>query len=319
MRQRWFALAGLLLLVLLSIYTGAVKFPAHESFSEIVELLLVSRLPRTFAILLTGSALAVSGLIMQIVLRNRFVEPSMVGSTQGAVLGLLLGMIIAPSLPVMGKMICAMLSAFLAMIGFFLLQRRLVALGKIYDPLLLALVGIIYSAVLGALTTFIAYQTDTLQLLGVWIAGDFSAVIQGRYELLWIGGGMTLILYLLADRLTIAGMGEHMAKSLGVYYRSLVLIALLALSLMSALVVVSVGSIAFLGLIVPNVVRRFYGDNLRHALPCVAYVGASFLLLCDILSRVIRYPYEVPVGNIVGVLGAVCFLYYLLKTERRRG
>ena len=89
-----------------------------------------------------------------------------------------------------------------------------------------------------------------------------------------------------------------------------------AVSLMTAMVVITVGMIAFLGLVMPNIVRRFLGDNLRRSLPWVAWLGAVLLLVSDVLSRIVRYPYEVPVSTVFGIIGAALFIYLLLRPAR---
>ena len=141
-------------------------------------------------------------------------------------------------------------------------------------------------------------------------------MLRGRYDLLWLGGALAVLLYWFADRLTIIGMGEQVSTSLGLPYQQLVVLAMAAVSLMTALVVITVGSIAFLGLVMPNIVRRFSGDNLRRSLPWVAWLGALLLLIADIIARLVRYPYEVPVSTVFGIIGAVLFFYLLLKPVR---
>lgn len=290
----------LLGLALLSLFIGVANMDGLITVE--------SRIPRTLAVMLAGTALAVAGLIMQMVVHNRFVEPTTAGTAQGAALGLVAVLLLAPHFSVMAKMLVAAASAFLSMVGFLLIARRVPAT----DPLLLPLVGIVYGGILGAVATFFAYQADILQILDNWLSGDFSAVLRGRYELLWLTGAAVALAYYLADRLTIIGMGKQMARALGLPYRRLALLAMLTVSMMTALVVISVGMIPFLGLVMPNLVRQFVGDNLRRTLPWTAWLGAVMTLACDILARLIRYPYEVPVSTLFGVLGAGLFLYLLL-------
>lgn len=303
----------LLGLSLFSLFTGVAKLNWSNLFADPQSLLVLinSRFPRTLAVILVGVSLAVAGLIMQIIVHNRFVEPSVAGTSQGASLGLLLVMLFYPELPVLAKMAVASLSAFLAMGGFLILAQRIPA----HDPLLLPLMGIVYGGVLGAVATFLAYQNELIQLLRTMLSGDFSAIIKGRYELLWANGLAVIIAYLLADQLTIIGMGKQSAQALGVNYRQLTIITMAVVSMVTALVVITVGMISFLGLVMPNIVRQFTGDNLRRCLPWTAWSGACLLLICDILARLLRFPYEIPVSTIVGVLGAFLFLYLLLKNN----
>ena len=299
------------ILIIISISIGAANFHWGSLFSdsEVISLLLYSRLPRTIAIILTGATLAVAGMVLQIVLRNRFLEPNMVGATQSAALGVLLVSIYYPQAPQLTKMSCASVAALVGMTLFILLFRRLPAQRQIMIPL----IGIIYGSIIEALVNFIGIETNTLQLLAVWFAGDFSAVLAGRYELLWLTGIMTIVIYVLADRLTIAGLGQNISISLGVNYVRMMWIALFTVAMITAIVVVTVGQIPFIGLVVPNIVSRLAGDRLRQNLPSVALLGANALLICDIISRTIDPPYEVPVSMIFGIIGTIVFLYLLFK------
>lgn len=299
------------ILIIISISIGAANFHWGSLFndSEVISLLLYSRLPRTIAIILTGATLAVAGMVLQIVLRNRFLEPNMVGATQSAALGVLLVSIYYPQAPQLTKMSCASVAALVGMTLFILLFRRLPAQRQIMIPL----IGIIYGSIIEALVNFIGIETNTLQLLAVWFAGDFSAVLAGRYELLWLTGIMTIVIYVLADRLTIAGLGQNISISLGVNYVRMMWIALFTVAMITAIVVVTVGQIPFIGLVVPNIVSRLAGDRLRQNLPSVALLGANALLICDIIGRTIDPPYEVPVSMIFGIIGTIVFLYLLFK------
>ena len=299
------------ILIIISISIGAANFHWGSLFSdsEVISLLLYSRLPRTIAIILTGATLAVAGMVLQIVLRNRFLEPNMVGATQSAALGVLLVSIYYPQAPQLTKMSCASVAALVGMTLFILLFRRLPAQRQIMIPL----IGIIYGSIIEALVNFIGIETNILQLLAVWFAGDFSAVLAGRYELLWLTGIMTIVIYVLADRLTIAGLGQNISISLGVNYVRMMWIALFTVAMITAIVVVTVGQIPFIGLVVPNIVSRLAGDSLRQNLPSVALLGANALLICDIIGRTIDPPYEVPVSMIFGIIGTIVFLYLLFK------
>ncbi len=269
-----------------------------------VELLLLSRLPRTAAIILTGISMAISGVIMQLLVRNRFVEPSTTGTTEAAMIGLLIVAIWLPSLPIIGKMAVAASCAVMGLLGFFQLTKNIPP----EQPLLIPLVGLIYGGILGAIGTYVAIVYNLLQYLGIWITGDFSGILAGRYEFLWIAGGLALLCYWVADQFSVAGLGKSMSNSLGLNYSQVMIIGIGTVAINSSLVVVTVGILPFLGLVVPNVVSRIMGDNLRETLPVVAGLGAIFLLISDIIGRLIRYPYEIPAATVFGVVGALVFL-----------
>lgn len=307
-------LVGLLAVVSLFVGVSDVTLPqllAGES--EAWDLLWISRVPRTLAVILAGTAVAVAGLIMQLMVRNRFVEPSTVGTVESATLGILVITVLIPAAPIMLKMGVASVFALGGTALFLAVLGRLPA----RNTLLVPIVGIMLGGVIGSVTTFFAYKYDLLQTLSNWMIGDFSGVLRGRYELLWIVAALTLAGYLAADRFTVAGLGADFTTNLGMNHKAIMRLGLVLVSLISAVVVTTVGAVPFLGLIVPNIVSLLFGDNLRRAVPWTALFGAGFVLVCDIIGRTIRFPYEVPVGMVMSVLGATIFLALLLKTRKR--
>ncbi|MCF7529106.1 ABC transporter permease [Neisseria lisongii] len=305
------AVAALAVLSAVSLSVGVADFQWRKllEFSDDLQLMWVSRLPRTLAVVLTGASMAVAGMIMQILMRNRFVEPSMVGASQSAALGLLLMALFVPSAALMVKMSVSALAALAGMLVFMALIRRLPPSAQLMVPL----VGIIFGGIIESATLFLAYENDMLQMLSVWQQGDFSGVLLGRYELLWLTGILALAAYLIADQLTILGLGETVSVNLGLNYRTVLWAGLVIVALITSLVVVTVGNIPFIGLVVPNIISRLMGDRLRQSLPAVALAGAALVLLCDIAGRLIVYPFEIPVSTVFGVLGTVLFLWLLLR------
>lgn len=302
------SLGLLVILLFVSLSVGVGDFSWRLTDNDI-SLLTASRLPRTLAVVLSGIALAMCGMVMQVALKNRFVEPSMIGATQSAVLGLLVMTLLVPTAPLLTKLVVA---SIFAIVGILLFLRLIKALPA-SDFLMIPLVGIVFGGIIESITTFLAYQTETLQLLGVWQFGDFSHILAGRYELLWICGVLCGVCYILADKLTIIGLGDNIATNLGVNKKSLLTFVIVIVALMSTLVVLTVGALPFVGLVVPNIVSRLAGDRLRASLPSVAILGACAVLFCDIIGRIIRYPFEVPVATVFGVVGAVVFLGLLVK------
>lgn len=312
------AIAVVAVLAVVSLFIGVSDVSLRTLFGSgatdrATQVLLASRIPRTLAIVLAGMSMAVAGMIMQMLTRNRFVEPSTAGTVESASLGILLVILIAPETPVLGKMLVASVTA-LAGTALFLRILRAIPLRSV---LVVPLVGIMLGGVVSAVTTFIAYRFDLLQSLNSWTTGDFSGVLRGRYELLWIAFALTVAAYVAADRFTVAGLGEDFTTNLGLNYRRVVTLGLVIVSMVSASVVVTVGMIPFLGLIVPNVVSLFIGDNMRRAVPWVAVLGAGLVLACDIAGRLIRFPYEIPIGTMMGVVGSAIFLYLLLRRGSR--
>ncbi|WP_426745300.1 iron chelate uptake ABC transporter family permease subunit [Myxococcus faecalis] len=314
--------AGIVILLLalgsLLIGVGDVSWHALVTPSpdeQALQLLVISRIPRLLAVMLVGTSLGVAGLLLQMLVRNRFVEPSTAGSAESASLGLMVAAVLAPQLPVVGKMLVAALFALGGTALFLLILRRI----PLRSVLIVPLVGLVLGSVFDSVTTFYAYRLDLLQSVNAWKTGDFSTILRGRYELLWLTLGLTCCAYVAADRFTVAGMGESFTTNLGMNYTRIMGLGLLIVSLVTAMVVVTVGMVPFLGLLVPNLVSMFTGDNARKAIPWVAVGGAGFVLLCDILGRVVRFPYEIPGATIAGVLGSVLFLSVLLRRDARVG
>ncbi|SCY56601.1 ABC transporter permease [Microvirga guangxiensis] len=312
------AVSAVIILASISLLVGAGDLSLTallwpQEGQHATQILLISRIPRTLALILAGAAMAVAGTIMQALTQNRFVEPSTAGTVESASLGLLTVTLFVPDSPVIVKMLVAAGFA-LAGTALFLRILKLVPLRSV---LTVPLVGIMLGGIVGAITTFFAYRFDLLQSLNAWTTGDFSGVLRGRYELLWIGLALTLLAYFVADRLTLAGMGRDFSTNLGLRYRSIVSLGLIIVSMVTAIIVVTVGMLPFLGLIVPNVVSLMMGDNMRRSLPWIAVLGAGLVLVCDILGRVVYYPYEVPIGTIMGIIGSALFLFLLLRGRQR--
>lgn len=276
------------------------------------QLLLASRLPRTLAAILSGAGLAIAGLVMQTLARNRFVEPATAGTGQSAMLGILLVALFLPAASLPLKTLAASVAALAGTSLFLALANRLPPT----QPFLVPLFGLVYGGVVGALATYLAFEADLLQYLDIWTNGEFSGVLRGRYELLWIAAAMVAVAWVVADRLTVLSLGRDVATGLGLDYAALMRLGLVIVSVVSALVVVVVGLIPFVGLVVPHLVTRVRGDDVRGALPWVAGCGAGLVLACDILGRLLRYPYEIPVGTVLGVVGALAFLSMLFAGRR---
>lgn len=294
-----------------SLLTGVYDIFGSEDGGE---MFAITRIPRTIALVLSGAAMAMSGLVMQLLTQNRFVEPTTTGTTEWAGLGLLTVMILAPGAGIMAKMIGAVVAAFIGTMVFFLFLRRVSLKASLTVPI----VGIMLGAVVGAISTFLALQTDMLQSLGIWFAGSFTSVLRGQYEVLWIVALVGVAVFWVADRFTVAGLGEEVATNVGLNYNQVMLLGTGLIAVATGVVTVVVGNLPFLGLIVPNIVSMFRGDDLRGNLPWVCLLGIGIVTVCDLIGRTIIMPFEVPVSLILGIVGAVVFIALLLR-QRRRG
>ncbi|MDT9593315.1 iron chelate uptake ABC transporter family permease subunit [Nocardioides zeae] len=299
------------LLLVASLLTGVYDVFGGERGGE---MFAITRIPRTVALVLAGAAMAMSGLVMQMLTQNRFVEPSTTGTTEWAGLGLLTVMILVPQASLTERMLGAVLAAFVGTMVFFAFLRQV----TLRSSLIVPIVGIMLGAVVSAVSTFVALQTNMLQNLGVWFAGSFTSVLRGQYEVLWLVALVVVAVFVLADRLTVAGLGEEIATNVGVDYDRMILLGTGLIAVATGIVTVVVGNLPFLGLVVPNIVSMFRGDDLRSNLPWVCLLGVGIVTVCDLVGRTIIAPFEVPVSLVLGVVGAVVFIGLLLR-QRRRG
>jgi iron complex transport system permease protein len=307
----------LLLLAVLactSIFIGVEDLSPLDIFhlnKEQAGTLFDSRLPRLVSIIIAGMSLSICGLIMQQISRNKFVSPTTAGTMDWARLGILISLMLFTSASPLVKMSIAFV---FALAGNFLFMKILERI-KFNDAIFIPLVGLMLGNIVSSIATFIAYKYDLIQNLSSWLQGDFSLVVKGRYELLYLSIPLVIIAYVYADKFTVAGMGESFSVNLGLKYKRVVNIGLIIVSLIASLVILTVGMLPFLGLIIPNMVSIYKGDNLRSSLPHTALLGAVFVLFCDILGRVIIFPYEISIGLMVGVIGSGIFLYMLLRRK----
>ena len=278
------------------------------------DMFMTTRVPRTIALVLAGAAMALSGLVMQLLTQNRFVEPTTTGTTEWAGLGLLFSLILLPNASVLVKMIIAVAFAFVGTMVFFAFLRKV----TLRSSLIVPIIGIMLGAVVSAVSSYVALATDTLQQLGIWFMGSFTSVYEGQYEVLWVVLLVLLAVFFYADKLTVAGLGEEIATNVGLNYNRMILIGTGLIAVATGVVTVVVGSLPFLGLIVPNVVSMFRGDDLRSNLPWVCLLGIATVTVCDLLGRVVIAPFEMPVSVILGIVGAVVFVFLIVRSTRER-
>ena len=313
--QHRYLLFLLLLLSSISLFIGvsAVNIQGLLALdSQQWEIFTISRLPRLISILIAGSALSICGLVMQQLSRNRFVSPTTAGTMDSAKLGILIAILLFPSASMLLKTSIAIVVSFIGTLIFMTILGKL----KVKDSIFVPLVGIMFGNIISSITAFIAYKEDLLQNLSGWLQGDFSLIMAGRYELLYVSLPMLIIAYLFAQRFSIVGMGQDFATNLGLNYKQVLYLGLVIVSVVSSIIIISVGVIPFLGLIIPNLVTLYLGDNLKKVLSHTALLGAVFVLCCDILGRLVIYPYEIAINVVVGVFGSAIFLGLLLRRYR---
>ncbi|EAK2629256.1 ABC transporter permease [Campylobacter coli] len=299
---------------IISLFIGVIRINLDDIFSlsaTQLEIILLTRIPRLIAILLTGMSLSICGLIMQQLTQNKFVSPTTAGTMDCAKLGILISLIFFAGVSFFTQALIASIFALLGSFIFIQILRKI----KLKDVIFVPLIGLMFGGIINAITTFFAYALNYIQNIQGWLQGSMANVMQGNYELLYISLPLFILAYFLAHKITIAGMGEDLALNLGVSYNTILFSGLIIVSIITSVVIVSVGVIPFLGLIIPNLVAIYRGDNLKKNLIYIALCGALFLLVCDIISRLVIFPFEMPLSITTGVLGSLIFIFLLLKRK----
>ena len=276
-----------------SLFVGVIDVNIPGLFSGDLEqwkVFLISRIPRLLAILCTGVGMSVAGLIMQQLCMNKFVSPTTGATISSAQFGILLALLFMPASTIWSRALFAFVCAVLGTWIFVWFIQRI----QFKDVVMVPLVGIMFGNVIGGITNYLAYKYEMTQALSSWLVGHFSVVLSGNYELVWLTVPLVVLAFLFANHFNIVGMGKDFSKNLGVPYNLVLFLGLSVAAMITASVVVVVGSISYIGLIVPNVVAMFKGDKIRGTLVDTALFGAVFVLVCDMAARVVISPYELP-------------------------
>ncbi|PSW22018.1 siderophore ABC transporter permease [Photobacterium sanctipauli] len=313
-KKLFWAIIALLPVAAISLFIGVANVNLHSLLAgdeHTLSILFGSRLPRLLAICLAGAGLSVAGLIMQQVCQNRFASPSTTGTIDCAMLGYVLGIVFFAGA---NRWISLGVILIFALVGTLLFVQFLQRL-QFKNAVLVPLIGIMYGNVISAMTTFIAYRYDLVQTMSAWTVANFASVLQGNYEFLYLALPACMVAYYYASQFSAASVGESFAKNIGLDFQKIVFIGVLIVAILSSTVVMIVGVIPFLGLIVPNLVAIFMGDNMRRNLPWTAYWGVVMVLGCDILGRLIIFPYEMPISMIISIFGGAVFIALVLKDK----
>lgn len=310
--KKVYLIIGIFILSLVSLFIGVADINIFSMGKEELNILLISRVPRLISILVAGCGMSICGVIMQQISNNKFVSPTTAATIDSAKLGVLFSIIVFQSASMMQKMVLAFIFSLLGTFIFMTILKKV----KVKNTIFIPLVGIIVGNVIGSITDFFAFKFNLVQNMGSFLQGNFSSIIKGNYEILFLSIPMVILAFTYVHKFTLVGMGEEMSTNLGLNYKKVTNIGLAIVALISALVVITVGSIPFVGLIVPNIVSLVQGDNLAKNMPIVAALGAIFVLACDVISRIVIFPYEVPIDLTVGVIGGVIFLYLILRRNK---
>lgn len=318
---------GLMLLTLgifISVSIGAKDI----SFSTMIDSLFTNngdielkiirdvRIPRALAGALVGGFLAVSGAIMQGITRNPIAEPSVIGITQGATFMVAVALVlqqINPNIVIGGfsLMIFAFLGGGISGLFVYFLSSR--SIGKV-DPVKLTLAGTALGTLLISLATGACMYFNLSQQLSFWICGGFIGVKWQGVKLLLVAGiiGISLAM-ILSKKITILSLGEEVAIGLGENTNRTRLIALIIVVLLTGASVSVAGNIIFVGLIIPQIVKKIVGVDYKYIIPCSFVMGAVLLVYSDVFSRLINPPYETPIGSLTALLGVPVFIYLIRK------
>lgn len=270
-----------------------------------------SRLPRTLAIVLAAGAMSLSGLLMQTITQNNYAAPSTVGTVEAAQLGMLISLFFFPKASLAQKMSFAFISSMLMTLFFIKVVRRL----PFKEKWMLPLVGLIYGGMIGAVAEMIAYRFDLVQSMTSWTQGSFAMIQTNQYEWLFLNLIIVVGIWRFSESFSIMNLGEEASTMLGLPFSQMEAIALFLVSLTTAVTMITVGSLPFLGVIIPNIVRHFVGNHLKKSRRFVFWSGVCLVLACDILARLIIRPYELSVSVILGVLGSAIFIWMLWRGD----
>lgn len=322
----WKLIGGILLLMLcfiVSMKLGAenttlrnvwLALTAHEQQNDHIVILRELRLPRELAAMLIGAALAVSGAIMQGITRNPLADPGLLGLSSGANMALALAIVWIPSLNVFGIMIACFLGSALG-------AALVIGLGSVrggrLSPLRVVLAGAAVSAFMYAFAEGISIMFKISKDVSMWTAGGFIGTTWTQLQVIapFIMTGL-IVASLLSNQLNILNLGEDVAAGLGqklVYIKVILYIVVIVLTGAS---VALIGNMAFVGLMIPHIVRRWVGTDYRHLVPMSMVCGAAFMLVAETLGRTINAPYETPVVAITAMLGLPFFLFVVRKGGR---
>ncbi|MEZ8310160.1 ABC transporter permease [Vibrio splendidus] len=300
----------LVVLCVMSLMIGVAEISFSDFFNgnqHANSIYVISRIPRLFAIVLAGAGLSVAGLIMQQIVQNKFAAPSTMGTIDCAMLGYIVGILVLGNAAQWSYL--GFIFAF-AVFGTMLLVRFLQHL-KFKNAVLVPLIGIMYGNVVSSLTTFIAYKYDLVQTMSAWTMANFASVLQGSYEILYLAVPACVLAYYFASQFSAASIGESFAKNIGLNYQKIVFIGVALVAICASSVVMIVGVIPFLGLIVPLMM----GDNMKKILPWTAYWGVILVLVCDLLARIVIFPYEIPISMVISIFGGLIFIYLIMRDK----
>lgn len=319
-----FVICSLLLLIgglILAVRLGSVHIDFFDiwdsifNYSENLEMMLVRdvRIPRALSVLLTGGILGVTGAMIQGVTRNPIAEPSILGVSQGATLVIAIFYATGVAINTRNVMIASLIGAFITgiiVLGFISKKANNSSIAKIL------LAGTAMSTFFISLTTIVGLLSNQAQMIGFWVSGGFRNASWTDFRLVFIVGILGLIIaMILSPKINILNLGDDVAIGLGENPEKIRFITLMVMIPMCAAAVAVGKNIAFVGLIVPQIVRKLLGEDYRRNIPCSFLLGAVLLTYADIAARMLFNPYETPIGVFTALIG-VPFFISVARKER---
>ena len=276
------------------------------------QIIWTARIPRAVAVLVVGAFLAVAGAVMQGITRNYLASPSLMGVNDGSAFVITMAIVFLPGLPNYQMILLSMLGSALGaglVFGFGSLIKNGLS------PVRLAIIGTVIGTFLSSIASAVAMYYQVSQTVAVWYNTKVQSVDP---DMLWLSipfGAAGVILAMVSARaITITSLGEDIAVGLGQKTKAVRLLSMLSVVLLTGTAVALVGKIAFVGLVIPHIVRFLVGEDYRFIIPCSLAVGAFFLSLCDLISRYVNFPFETPIGVVTAIIGVPFFLY-LIRTR----
>ncbi|WBL15553.1 FecCD family ABC transporter permease [Sutcliffiella sp. NC1] len=309
----------LMLVFMLAIRFGAADVTIRDIWlaittntaGEKLSILREIRFPRAVAAIFVGAALAVAGAIMQGLTKNALADPGLLGLTAGANLALAVTMVAIPGANYFTIMIACFIGA--AVGTFMVLSIGAIRKGG-FSPFRIVLAGAAVTAFLSAIAEGIGIYFKISKEVSMWTSGGLIGTTWGQLQMIipFILVGICSAI-LLSKQLTILSLSEEVAVGLGQKTTQVKIVLFITIVILTGAAVALVGNIAFIGLMIPHIVRSFVGSDYRFIIPMSVFIGGSFMLLADLVGRTISAPYETPVVAIVAIIGLPFFLFVVRK------
>ncbi|MDD5775756.1 MAG: iron ABC transporter permease [Candidatus Omnitrophica bacterium] len=312
--KKFFILFCLLIIaIILGITNGAVNIPLAGLLSKGNQLILHMRILRIAAAILAGCGLAVSGIALQAILRNPLAEPYLLGASSGAGLAAVAGIIFGLS------RIYMPLAAFLGAVASIILVYNLAREGTRISDNSLILAGVIVSIALSAVIVFLISISGNAAIheMSWWLWGNMQVYDPRLVGLISVPVILGIIaIYIFSQDLNAISMGEEEAMHLGINTQNIKKIMILTTALITACLICICGIIGFVGLIVPHMMRRIVGPNHKVLIPATCIAASLFMVACDLISRTLFSPVEIPIGVITAMIGAPLFIILLKRGKK---